>query len=93
VALYSLPVSFLVDVVLSLTMRMIRAFLLDDGSTVPKKIRNAQLQQYSYIVVVGKEELQGGTVSVRKREGAATVQMMDVAAFVGHVVGEMQRRE
>ena len=42
----------------------------DDGSgnTMNKKIRNAQLEQYNYILVVGKTEQENGTVNVRSRD-------------------------
>ncbi|XP_047667105.1 threonine--tRNA ligase 1, cytoplasmic isoform X1 [Tachysurus fulvidraco] len=41
----------------------------DQGSTLNKKIRSAQLSQYNYIFVVGEKERQSGTVSVRTRGG------------------------
>ena len=37
------------------------------GESVPKKVRNAQLDQVNYILVVGDEELQDKNVSVRTR--------------------------
>ena len=37
--------------------------------TMKKKIREAQLLQYSYILVLGEKEMQEKTVSVRKRDG------------------------
>jgi threonyl-tRNA synthetase len=39
------------------------------GLTLPKKVRNAQIEQYNYILVVGEEEMSTGTVDVRSREG------------------------
>jgi threonyl-tRNA synthetase len=39
------------------------------GATLPKKVRNAQVEQYNYILVVGEEEMTTGTVDVRSREG------------------------
>jgi threonyl-tRNA synthetase len=36
--------------------------------TIPKKIREAQLAQYNYILVVGDEEAAKETVSVRTRD-------------------------
>ncbi|GAV08943.1 hypothetical protein RvY_18561 [Ramazzottius varieornatus] len=38
------------------------------GDTMNKKIRNAQLEQYNYILVVGKSEQEKGTVNVRSRD-------------------------
>ena len=39
------------------------------GATLPKKVRNAQLEQYNYIIVVGEEEMNSNNVDVRSREG------------------------
>lgn len=40
----------------------------DGGSTMNKKIRNAQLEQYNFIMVVGEKEQENGTVNVRTRD-------------------------
>jgi hypothetical protein len=43
---------------------------MDKGSaTLQKKVRNAQLEQYNFILVVGAEEMNSNTVDVRSREG------------------------
>jgi len=39
-----------------------------DGHTLNKKIRNNQLAQYNFILVVGERETQSGTVNVRTRD-------------------------
>uniref|UniRef100_A0A7N6BHV8 threonine--tRNA ligase n=1 Tax=Anabas testudineus TaxID=64144 RepID=A0A7N6BHV8_ANATE len=41
----------------------------DQGATLNKKIRSAQLAQYNYIFVVGDKESESGTVNVRSRGG------------------------
>nr|KAF6442524.1 hypothetical protein HJG63_018883 [Rousettus aegyptiacus] len=41
---------------------------LDPGCTLNKKIRNAQLAQYNFILVVGEKEKSGGTVNIRTRD-------------------------
>ncbi|XP_071751833.1 threonine--tRNA ligase 1, cytoplasmic [Centroberyx gerrardi] len=41
----------------------------DQGATLNKKIRSAQLAQYNYIFVLGEKECVSGTVSVRSRGG------------------------
>lgn len=41
---------------------------LDSGDTMNKKIRNAQLAQFNFILVVGEKEQQNGTVNVRTRD-------------------------
>ena len=38
-------------------------------ASLNKKVRNAQLRQFNYILVVGDEEEQHGTVDVRQRDG------------------------
>ncbi|EEB19847.1 Threonyl-tRNA synthetase, cytoplasmic, putative [Pediculus humanus corporis] len=40
----------------------------DEGDTMNKKIRNAQLAQYNFIFVVGEKEKNAGTVNVRTRD-------------------------
>ncbi|KAK3924891.1 Threonine--tRNA ligase 1, cytoplasmic [Frankliniella fusca] len=40
----------------------------DDSDTMNKKIRNAQLAQYNFIMVVGEKELNGNTVNIRTRD-------------------------
>lgn len=41
---------------------------LDPGLTINKKIRNAQLAQFNFILVVGEKEISNGTVNVRTRD-------------------------
>lgn len=40
----------------------------DEGDTLNKKIRNGQLAQYNFILVVGEKESLNGTVNVRTRD-------------------------
>lgn len=40
----------------------------DEGETLNKKIRNAQLKQYNFILVVGEKELESQSVNVRTRD-------------------------
>lgn len=40
----------------------------DDGDTMNKKIRNAQLGHYNFILVVGDKEKSANTVNVRTRD-------------------------
>lgn len=41
---------------------------LDPGLTLNKKIRNAQLAQYNFILVAGDKEKENGTINVRTRD-------------------------
>lgn len=43
-------------------------FNMDQGTTLNKKVRNAQLDNYNFILVVGEKEKQRGTVNVRTRD-------------------------
>jgi len=40
----------------------------DDGNTMNKKVRNAQIAQYNFILVVGEKEKENKTVNVRTRD-------------------------
>jgi threonyl-tRNA synthetase len=47
---------------------------LDDScETLKKKIRNAQLKQCNYMLVVGQDELDAGVVDVRDRATNASI--------------------
>ena len=41
---------------------------LDPGLTINKKVRNAQLAQYNFILVVGEKEMANNSVNVRTRD-------------------------
>lgn len=41
---------------------------LDAGLTINKKVRNAQLAQYNFILVVGDKEVENESVNVRTRD-------------------------
>jgi threonyl-tRNA synthetase len=43
-------------------------FLQDTGMTLNKKVRNAQLDNYNFILVIGEKEAERGTVNVRTRD-------------------------
>lgn len=38
------------------------------GDNFNRKIRNAQVEAYNFIGVIGKEEVQSGTINLRKRD-------------------------
>ncbi len=65
---------------------------LDDRSlTLGKKIREAQLQQVNYILVVGDKEIQENTVNIRTREGGVQgTKGIDV--FIGELLDEVAKR-
>jgi threonyl-tRNA synthetase len=46
---------------------------VDNGTeTLPKKIRNGEIAQYNFILVVGQEELDSRSVNVRNRDDVGT---------------------
>ncbi|EKM78406.1 hypothetical protein AGABI1DRAFT_60603 [Agaricus bisporus var. burnettii JB137-S8] len=46
---------------------------VDNGeNTLPKKIRNGEIAQYNFIIVVGQEELDARSVNVRNRDDVGT---------------------
>ncbi|MFP4656587.1 MAG: threonine--tRNA ligase [Candidatus Woesearchaeota archaeon] len=47
----------------------LRVVLDDRAESIPKKVRNAQLERFNYILVVGDNEQDDGTVTVRTRDG------------------------
>ncbi|KAJ2032303.1 hypothetical protein H4S03_006269, partial [Coemansia sp. S3946] len=49
------------------------------GSTMNRAVREAQLAQYGFILVVGEKELRSGTVDVRRREGGQRIGSMSIA--------------
>ncbi len=65
---------------------------LDDRSlTLGKKIREAQLQQVNYILVVGDKEMQDNTVNIRTREGGVQgTKAIDV--FIAELLEEVRKR-
>ena len=40
-----------------------------DGLTLPKVVKQAQLAQYNYILVIGDREMENNSVNVRSRDG------------------------
>jgi len=53
----------------------------DSKATFQKKVRNAQIAQYNYQLVVGKEEVAKGSVNIRTRENVVEGEM-SVVDFV-----------
>ena len=55
-----------------------------------KKIRNAQIAQWNYILVAGENEMENGTVNVRTREDGREGELK-VDAFAARLKGEMPK--
>ncbi|MDF1512937.1 MAG: threonine--tRNA ligase [Anaerolineae bacterium] len=55
------------------------------ASRMNAKIREAQMQKIPYVLVIGDQEIEDGTVAVRLRGKNRQLGVMPVAAFVAHV--------
>jgi threonyl-tRNA synthetase len=47
-------------------------FSPDSSDTMNKQIRNAELERFNFILVVGPKEIENGTVNVRTRGDVAS---------------------
>ncbi len=72
----------------SLEKRDIRALVDDRSEKVGKKIREAELDKIPYMLIVGGDEAENGTVAVRK-QGEGDVGGMTTAAFVDRIEKEV----
>jgi len=70
----------------------LRVIVDDKTDTMSKKIRNAQIQQINYILVVGDKELENKTVNVRTREGEVLGEK-NPNDFTKDAVKEMKERK
>ncbi len=68
-----------------------RADLDASDKTLDYKIRDAQMQKVPYIIVVGKKEMEGGTLSVRSRDGSQK-HGVKVDEFVREITKEVEKR-
>lgn len=62
------------------------------GKTLDKKIRNAQLEGYNYILVVGDAEKEAHSVALRKRDSKEkkVLSMEELKAFLSELVSKHQ---
>lgn len=63
----------------------------DSGESVAKKVREAQLEQYNYILTVGDKEVEEKNISVRTRDNVVHGQM-DTDAFMALICEERERK-
>ena len=66
----------------------IRALVDDRSEKVGKKIRDAELQKVPYMLILGENEANEGTVSVR-RQGEGDLGGMSIEAFAEHIRSEI----
>ncbi|MFA4946299.1 MAG: threonine--tRNA ligase [Candidatus Micrarchaeia archaeon] len=69
----------------------IRTELDDSQNPVNKKIRDAQLRKISYMIIIGKKEMENGTISIRQRNGLVTPDV-STSQFVEKIVTEIKER-
>ena len=69
----------------------IRATLDDSAEKVNMKIREAQLQQVPYMLVVGGREAENGTVSVRHRRHA-DMGVQPLAEFIATIRAQIDSK-
>ena len=70
----------------------IRAKLDDRNETIGKKIREAELQKYPFMLIIGEEEEQNNTVSVRRQgESGKSNTSMKIEEFVSLIEEEVSK--
>ena len=67
----------------------IRALVDDRSEKVGKKIRDAELEKVPYMLILGENEANEGTVSVR-RQGEGDLGGMSIEAFAEHIRSEIE---
>jgi threonyl-tRNA synthetase len=78
-----------VKVQANLVQRGLRVTVDVGDDKLGAKIRNARLMRQPYIVVIGDEEAQTGTLSVRSRD-AGELGKLGVGAFASRLLEESQ---
>ncbi|SFJ34159.1 threonine--tRNA ligase [Myroides guanonis] len=69
----------------------IRALVDNRNETIGKKIREAEVQKYPFMLIVGEDEEKNGTVSVRKHgDDGKSNQTMSVEAFISMIETEVK---
>ncbi len=70
----------------------IRVEIDDRQEKIGKKIRDTELMKVPYMLVLGEKEMNDHTLSVR-RQGRGDMGTQDVAAFIEHIVDEIENRK
>jgi threonyl-tRNA synthetase len=68
----------------------IRTLIDERNEKVGKKIRDNELKRIPYLLIVGENEVQNETVSVRK-QGEGDKGIMTISEFISHISSEIQR--
>ncbi|MCW6159562.1 MAG: threonine--tRNA ligase [Candidatus Micrarchaeales archaeon] len=75
-----------------LKVQHIRAELDDSDKTLPYKIRDGQMQQVPYMIILGEKEMEGKTISVRSRSGKQKMGL-SIDEFVSSLKSEIAERK
>jgi len=70
----------------------LRVVVDDRSESIPKKVREAQLEQVNYILVVGDQEIKNSTVTVRTRNNEV-VGEKKIDEFLTALLDEIRRRK
>lgn len=70
----------------------VRVEIFGADETLSKRVREAELQKVPYILVVGDEEKESGSVAVRRR-GSKDQEKISVSGFIASVVKEARNRK
>jgi threonyl-tRNA synthetase len=77
-----------------LEINEIRSLIDDRNETIGKKIREAELNKYPYLLILGDEEERNGTVSVRvKGQDGKTNQTLCIESFIEFIKTEIKKTE
>jgi len=63
----------------------------DSAESISKKVRNAQLDQVNYMITVGDQEVEKGTISVRSRDNVVH-NGLDLDTFIATIQAEHKER-
>ncbi len=85
-------IDFAKEVALRMKSEGVRVEIDERSETINKKVRDAQLQQFNYILVVGDKEMSDMSVTIRTRSGEV-IGSKDVNEFIELVVDEKKRRK
>ena len=69
----------------------IRVEVNDKAETLPKKVREAQLEQINYILTIGDKEVENKTLAVRTRSGKVTFGV-NVNDFIKEILEKIQNK-
>tara|TARA_Y100000034_G_scaffold127216_1_gene179686 strand:+ start:1055 stop:2746 length:1692 start_codon:yes stop_codon:yes gene_type:complete len=70
----------------------IRTELDDRNESIGKKVRDAQLQKFNYIITIGDKEEENKTLAIRTREGKIKFKVK-IEDFIQEIKGKIKKKE